>query len=160
MGRRRRVEGEQRKVSETVRGGIVHSLPLSIGGDLPRPPVALGFGIQGLWSLVAFIHSSPLESSLSRAQGYDRKRHDIYLIKARQLFFYTNQQLSLFLSLSHSHFHSQTSPIFTTPSPSTANMGSTAEITKYAATPSTCRSRSLSSQLTIPQAYVQAQHRR
>lgn len=61
------MEGEQSEVSETVRGGIVHSLPLSIGGELPRPPVALGSGIQRLWSLVAFIHSSPLESSLSRA---------------------------------------------------------------------------------------------
>lgn len=57
------MEGEQSEVCETVRGGIVHSLPLSIGGELPRPPVALGSGIQRLWSLVAFIHSSPLESS-------------------------------------------------------------------------------------------------
>lgn len=35
------MEGEQSEVSETVRGGIVDSLPLSIGGELPRPPVAL-----------------------------------------------------------------------------------------------------------------------
>lgn len=58
------MEGERSEVSETVRGGIVDSLPLSIGGELPRPPVALGFGIERLWSLVAFIHSSPLSPGL------------------------------------------------------------------------------------------------
>lgn len=158
MWRRRRVEGEQSEVSETVRGGIVHSLPLSIGGELPRPPVALGSGIQGLWSLVAFIHSSPLESSLSRAMtGNDTT---FYLINHdNSSFTLTNNSPSLTHTLSLSF--SRTSPTFTTTSsPSTANMGSTAEITKYAATPSTCRSRSLSSPLTNPQAYVQAQHRR
>lgn len=92
------MEGEQSEVSETVRGGIVHSLPLSIGGELPRPPVALGSGIQRLWSLVAFIHSSPLESSLSRAMtGNDTT---FYLINHdNSSFTLTNNSPSL----SHTH---------------------------------------------------------